>query len=465
MSEYNSNAATGWVCFDAGCPFCVRWANRLRGPLEHRGFGLIPLQSDWVRRVLSVSEDELLREMRVITRRGEVFGGADAVLFLAQRIGWARPLCVLAGVPGVKPLLERAYRFVAANRTCRLGTCSIDRPGHGPRAREIPESPRSLSLSPSEGERAPKAGEEVRTFPARMMRPEHSHRAARWSDIVPLIALTSIATLLGGVLRPWVWMWTLALALFAGCKWLTFRAAVRRGLKPATLRALGYLLVWPGMDPRPFFLNAPSTMKPSRAAWLRSSARVVLGVIVLMTAPRWLLPGSPLAAGWTGMLGVVLLLHFGLFDILALAWQSVGVNASPLMDRPLRSCSLADFWSRRWNTAFHRLAHDFAFRPLRRRLGTFGATVVVFTVSGLVHELVISVPARGGYGLPTLYFLAQGAGVLFERTRLGRRLRLGREMRGWIFTVTVAAAPAFWLFPPPFIHHVILPMLRDIGAT
>ena len=97
-------------------------------------------------------------------------------------------------------------------------------------------------------------------------------------------------------------------------------------------------------------------------------------------------------------------------------------------------------------------------------VGAARATLLVFLASGLIHELVISVPARGGYGLPTGYFVLQGLGVAGERTRLGRRLGLGRAWRGWLFTVFVAAAPAFWLFPPAFVRNVILPMLAFIGA-
>jgi hypothetical protein len=55
-------------------------------------------------------------------------------------------------------------------------------------------------------------------------------------------------------------------------------------------------------------------------------------------------------------------------------------------------------------------------------------------------------------------------GIAGERTRLGRRLGLGHGWRGWLFTVIVAAGPAFWLFPPPFVRNIILPMLASIGA-
>jgi hypothetical protein len=132
---------------------------------------------------------------------------------------------------------------------------------------------------------------------------------------------------------------------------------------------------------------------------------------------------------------------------------------------PRWALMLADFWGRRRNTAFHELAARFAFKPLQPALGVTGATLLVFLASGLIHELVISVPAHGGYGLPTMYFLIQGAGVAGERTQLGRRLGFGRGWRGWLFTALVTAGPAFWLFPPPFVHHVILPILAVIGAT
>src|SRR5262249_42078915 len=114
--------------------------------------------------------------------------------------------------------------------------------------------------------------------------------------------------------------------------------------------------------------------------------------------------------GWTGMTGFILLLHFGVFHILSMLWRRAGVAATPLMQNPLKARSVTEFWGARWNTAFNRIAFDFAYRPLRRRSTPFTAMLLVFGLSGLIHELVISVPARAGYGLPTAYFLIQGLG-------------------------------------------------------
>ena len=92
------------------------------------------------------------------------------------------------------------------------------------------------------------------------------------------------------------------------------------------------------------------------------------------------------------------------------------------------------------------------------------ASFAVFVVSGLLHDFVISVPAHGGYGLPTTYFVIQGIGVAAERSSLGRQIGLARGARGWLFMALVSAGPAFWLFHPPFVLRVILPFMHAIHA-
>jgi len=265
-------------------------------------------------------------------------------------------------------------------------------------------------------------------------------------------------------MAPWMLMWATAGSLYAGCKWLSYRDARGRGVA-ANGRALAYLLLWPGMDADAFLFPRARVARPASSEWLAAALKTMLGLALTWVVARTVLPIRTLLAGWVAMTGLIFVLHFGTFHLLSLVWRAAGVDAAPIMKNPLRAESLADFWGRRWNTAFHVLADRFAFRPLRSRVGVIGATLGAFLASGLIHELVISVPARGGYFLPTAYFLIQGLAVCAERTRTGRRLGLARGWRGWLFTVAVTAGPAFWLFPPVFVRNVVLPMLKEIGAV
>ena len=150
--------------------------------------------------------------------------------------------------------------------------------------------------------------------------------------------------------------------------------------------------------------------------------------------------------------------------MIALIWQDLGIRAEPIMRNPISSTSLAEFWGKRWNLGFRQLAHELTFRPAYRRVGVGTAGFLVFLVSGLIHDLVISVPARGGYGLPTLYFAIQGVGVSIERSALGKSLGLTAGFRGWCYMSIFLLAPVFWLFHPWFVSRVILPFMRVIHA-
>lgn len=285
-----------------------------------------------------------------------------------------------------------------------------------------------------------------------------------WQAWAPLVTLPALVILGTPPDWPrWIFMWLLAGAIFAGCKWLTWR------LTPVPdapwWRHAGYLCAWPGMDARRFLTEAPSQEeRPGRREWALAWAKCAAGAVLLWGAARLALAGWELAAGWAGMVGIVTVLHFGVFHVLSCGWRRLGVRAAPLMSRPLEAESVGSFWGRSWNTAFRDLTHRFLFRPLRGALGARGALLTGFIISGLIHELVISLPARGGFGLPTLFFLAQAGAILFERSATGRRLGLGQGLRGRLFVLTAVALPAYALFHPPFVRAVILPFMGALGA-
>ena len=121
LTNANADWLEGWVLYDADCPLCCRWAARFERTLTLRGFDLAPLQSPWVAECLDLPEAELLLRMRVLARDGRELTGADALVFLSRRIGWAWPLWLAAQLPGVLPLFRRAYDWTARRRHCRQG--------------------------------------------------------------------------------------------------------------------------------------------------------------------------------------------------------------------------------------------------------------------------------------------------------------------------------------------------------
>jgi Membrane bound O-acyl transferase family len=288
-------------------------------------------------------------------------------------------------------------------------------------------------------------------------------RGSPWIGWLPVSVSPVIVIACRNLLAPWAFMWILSFAIFLSLKWLTWWRA-RPGVAHPVWRSTAYLLAWPGMD-APAFLDVGQRVPfPAPVAWLRAALKMTLGAILLWLVPRSIDQGEPLLRGWLGMLGLILLLHFGTFEIVALLWQSLGVNAKPIMSAPLRSVSLGEFWGKRWNLGFRQLAHELIFRPLQPTAGAATASFLVFVASGLIHELVISLPARAGYGLPTAYFVFQGAGVAMERSGFGKRLGLADGARGWLFTALLAGGPAFWLFHPWFVMRVILPLMQAIHA-
>jgi hypothetical protein len=281
----------------------------------------------------------------------------------------------------------------------------------------------------------------------------------------PLIVLPAIVLSFAPSTWPkWLVMWSLALSIFAGCKWLTWYRA-RVSTAPLWLHA-GYLFAWPGLDAEAFLnLQSETVKRPPVREWLSGGVKLLAGITLFWIVARAIPNDRWFVRGWVGMIGLILMLHFGSFHLLSCAWRAAGVRARPLMNKPVLAISLSEFWGKRWNTAFRDITHRFLFQPLSRHMSPQWAVALGFLLSGLIHELVISVPAAGGYGGPTVFFIIQGTAQIAERSAIGRSLGLGRSWTGAIFTKLALILPAYGLFPPPFIRNIILPFMQALGAT
>lgn len=254
----------------------------------------------------------------------------------------------------------------------------------------------------------------------------------------------------------------IALALFGAAKAATWWRAA--GWTASRRRSLAYALLWSGMD-APTFLHGPRTPRHVERRGAVMAVAAILGgiaTLTIATASRHLAP--LVVAGTAALAGFALVLHFGALRLSDVAWRAAGVDCRPLMCAPLGATSLADFWARRWNTSFATLSAELAYRPLRSRFGSDPARMITFFVSGIVHELAITVPARGGHGGPAAFFLLQGLGVSLERSARGRAWGLGHGLRGRVFALATLILPVPLLFPAAFLERVVLPLASTLTS-
>ncbi|MES2274822.1 MAG: membrane bound O-acyl transferase family-domain-containing protein [Bacteroidota bacterium] len=159
------------------------------------------------------------------------------------------------------------------------------------------------------------------------------------------------------------------------------------------------------------------------------------------------------------LVGLSLILHFGLLSISAGMWRFSGANTYYLFKQPAKATSLTEFWSKRWNLAFTEMTSIAIFRPLRNRIGGGAALMLAFAFSGLLHEIALSVPVNSGYGLPMLYFIIQGILVLLEKVMTRNKIMFLQHKiigRVWIFFWLIAPAPL--LFHTQFIKEIVWPL-------
>jgi alginate O-acetyltransferase complex protein AlgI len=228
--------------------------------------------------------------------------------------------------------------------------------------------------------------------------------------------------------------------LATGLTYGVFKAVTFRPLSPG--RAVAYALLWPGMDARPFEASRPPEGL-GLMAW--GMTKMALGATLLML-PR---TGVLLLDAPRVLLGIGFLVHLGFLDALTGFWRLRGIPVGRLFENPAASRTLGEFWGRRWNLAFHVVARERVFRPVARRWGSGWGTLAAFLFSGVLHDLLLSLPAGGGYGLPTVYFLLQGVLVLVERTWSIRS-------RGWALLGLVLPIPL--LFHRAFLEAIIRPL-------
>ena len=240
-----------------------------------------------------------------------------------------------------------------------------------------------------------------------------------------------------------------------------FKGAALLRLSQNDLRAMNRLgllvfwFAWPGVDPTPFREKPNPAIEDGRRFGL-GMARLIIGVVGFLFFAGFLSSLPIEVATWGAVFAILLAAHLGVTEVLTETIRAIGWRVPVLFDAPWNSHSLSNFWSQRWNRPFVEMNKIFFLPWLTRRFGIRVAIFAVFLISGLLHELALSYPARAGWGGPLLYFAIQGTLVLLER-KLPFRGRL------WVALVVLRPLPI--LFHGAFRSAVILPFLTWTHVT
>ncbi|MCF6312227.1 MAG: DCC1-like thiol-disulfide oxidoreductase family protein [Verrucomicrobiales bacterium] len=382
---------SGELYYDGSCRLCTGGIERLRSHLERVQITCLPFEN-------GANESEM--KLQWIDRdQTRLLAGADAAILIAHLFWFTRPFALLFSLPGLHQLAHFAYRVIAKNRHCLGGTCQV----------------------------------QATTIPKR--------RALGWLILLALVAAATLIDHLTAI-SDCFYMVLLCTALWISFKTMMFRTA------GGFLQVHPLYFAWIGMATQAFHYGDQRKKTPL-PLFAALSYIIVALLLALFILPK---VSDPLILGWLGIALLLSIFHFGLFTLLAQLWRRLGFPVDPIMNAPWAATTLSDFWGARWNRAFSDWARLHIFRPIAKRQGTTTAIIAVFAVSGLVHEVAISLPARAGYGLPTLYFLIQVSMLLMQK---GFTCLQNKPI-----TLLTVLVPAPILFHPAFITQVIAPILQ-----
>ncbi len=222
---------------------------------------------------------------------------------------------------------------------------------------------------------------------------------------------------------------------------------------------IGYYFFTVNMNPAIFASSKPKQLdfKILAGALLHLSLGVGLTLYLRYDTTTFPVSVSWFSAPWfsfwaysiVALVSLSLVLHFGLLPLNTFLLKSRGVADYPVFKQPFRSKSIAEFWGRRWNLAFSEMTATAMFKPLIRKVGVRWAGFLSFMLSGLLHEIAISLSVMKGFGLPMLYFALHGLLMQLEKRWFKKR----KPGTWWVVASLVLPLPI--LFHPYFVNGVL----------
>ncbi|MGJ8641417.1 MAG: MBOAT family protein [Opitutaceae bacterium] len=270
-------------------------------------------------------------------------------------------------------------------------------------------------------------------------------RALGWSVVLILVTGTNFVL---DEATPIVRMVGICCVLLCSMKGLVYAEWAGRH-RLSLLNYSVFCFLWLGMDPGSF------RNKRQGLSW---KADIYLGLLLTVVGAllAWLVWRLEWRLVVAVFLPMSLCFHFGVLRVSKGILRARGFPVRTLFPNLLKAQGLGDFWSRRWNVGYSQMMQRVVGRPVEALAGVHVGLLAVFIVSGLLHELAITLPVQSGFGLPTAYFTVHGILVILER-------KYNRQL-GTMFTLLAVVLPLGWLFPAAFHEEVLVESLNRFAS-
>lgn len=244
----------------------------------------------------------------------------------------------------------------------------------------------------------------------------------------------------------------ICLVLLAGMKAVVYVEWSEAGRKSLGWKEHGIFgFLWFGMNPGAFQKRG---VHEGGGRWvLEGLAMMLLGTLSALAVRQ---------AGWNSVWALFIPMslgfHFGALRVMAGIVRAAGFPVKPLFRNPFGAATPADFWAKRWNLGYSHMMALSVGRPLVPCLGKHGSVFAVFLISGLLHELAITLPVRTGFGWPTLYFALHGLWVMAPFQQLPAPV-------GRLATAVAVVLPLPLLFPQAFRREILIPLMEILPGS
>jgi len=121
----NGDFPKGWVLYDGLCGFCSWWIPFWKKTIQKTGYDTAPVQSNWAKEKLGLSEAELNNDIRLLLNDGTLINGADAYIYGMKQVWWSFPIGWVLGLPIVRELTWKFYKIFNRNRLLVSKVCNF----------------------------------------------------------------------------------------------------------------------------------------------------------------------------------------------------------------------------------------------------------------------------------------------------------------------------------------------------